>query len=456
MIPGTKARGHVLIVDDDVPLGETLTEELANDGFVTTHVTSGREAARRLEEDFDVVVTDLRMPGVDGLEVLALSRRIAPERPVIVMTAFSAIDSAIESIRQGAYHYLTKPFQVDELALFLDRALADARLRREASAMRKALRGKASFAHVVGAEGSIREACSMVARVADATTPVLLLGETGTGKGLLARALHDQSARATRPFVTINCAALPENLLESELFGHMRGAFTGAVTNRAGLLVEAAGGTVFLDEICEMPLPLQAKLLHVIERGVVRAVGSDKEKLIDVRFVTATNRNLRDQASAGQFREDLLFRLNVLTIDIPPLRRRRDDFTALVAHALEQARAKHPSSPVRRVSPGAFDLLLAHPWPGNVRELTNVIERAVLLGSEVEVAASEIAPSLAPATPAATTPDFARPVMSLQEMNRRYARWAVDELGGRRVVTAEALEIDRKTLAKLLGEPHKG
>jgi two-component system response regulator HydG len=446
-------RGHVLIVDDDLALAETLAEELASDGFVTQHVASGRAAEKRLEEDFDVVVTDLRMPGIDGLEVLALSRKVAPERPVIVMTAFSAVDSAIESIRQGAYHYLTKPFQVDELALFLERALADARLRREAGVMRRALQERASFAKVIGAEGSLGEACGLISRIADATTPVLLTGETGTGKGLLAHALHEQSHRARRAFVTINCAALPENLLESELFGHVRGAFTGAITNRAGLIVEANGGTVFLDEIGEMPLPLQAKLLHVLERGVVRSVGSDKEKEVDVRFVTATHKNLRAQVLAGQFREDLLFRLNVVTVEIPPLRRRREDFPALVAYALEQARRKHPTSPVQRISPAAFARLLAHPWPGNVRELTNVIERAVLLGAHAEATEDDFAVSLSDATSGPS--EFALPVLPLQEINRRYARWAVDQLGGRRVVTADQLEIDRKTLAKLLGDPTK-
>jgi two-component system response regulator HydG len=450
MTPGTRRSGHILIVDDDLALGETLADELASDGFVTQHVASGREAAQRLEEDFDAVVTDLRMAGMDGLEVLALSRKVAPTRPVIVMTAFSAVDSAIESIRQGAYHYLTKPFQVDELALFLDRALADALLRREASVMRNALQERATFANVIGANGAIREACSLIARVADARTPVLLRGETGTGKGVLARALHEQSHRAASSFVTVNCAALPENLLESELFGHVRGAFTGAFTHRAGLIVEAGGGTLFLDEIGEMPLPLQAKLLHVLERGVVRAVGSDKERPVDVRFVAATNRSLRAEVAAGRFREDLLFRLNIVSVEIPPLRQRQEDFPALIAHALKLARDKHATSPVRRVSPAAFELLVGYQWPGNVRELTNVLERAVLLGSGPEVTVADLAPSLLPAE---ETLAFTRPVLPLHELTRRYARWATDQFGGRRGVTADELQIDKKTLAKLLGDP---
>jgi two-component system, NtrC family, response regulator HydG len=449
--PGRGA--YVLIVDDDRALGETLAEELASDGFVTRHAASGREAAQLIDEDFDAIVTDLRMPEIDGLDVLARSRKVAPDRPVIVMTAFSAVDTAIESIRQGAYHYLTKPFQVDELALFLHRALDDATIRREAKAMRQVLRESTSFTGIIGAEGALREACNLVARVADASTPVLLLGETGTGKGLLARALHEQSHRAARSFVTVNCAALPENLLESELFGHVRGAFTGATTHRGGLMVEANGGTLFLDEIGEMPLPLQAKLLHVLERGVVRAVGSDKEKAVDVRFVTATHRSLRNQVAAGQFREDLLFRLNVVTVEIPPLRRRREDFPLLVERAIESARAKHRASPVQRLSAAAFERLLTYSWPGNVRELSNVIERAVLLGASPVVTAEELAPALA--SPAEPVSEFALPVVTLQEVNRRYARWAVDQLQGRRVATADALEIDRKTLAKLLGDTAK-
>jgi two-component system response regulator HydG len=279
---------------------------------------------------------------------------------------------------------------------------------------------------------------------------VLLLGETGTGKGLLARALHEQSHRASYSFVTVNCAALPENLLESELFGHVRGAFTGAITNRAGLIVEAGGGTLFLDEVGEMPLPLQAKLLHVLERGVVRAVGSDKEKSVDVRLVTATNRDLRVEVSAGRFREDLLFRLNIVSVELPPVRQRREDFPALVAYALERARGKHPASPVRRVSRAAFDLLIEYRWPGNVRELTNVIERAVLLGTSPEVTAEDVAPSLLPAV---ETLNFVPPVIPLSELSRRYARWATDQFGGRRGVTADELQIDKKTLAKLLGDP---
>jgi two-component system response regulator HydG len=452
MNPGadaTETRPRVLIVDDDRVLAETLADELSSDGFDTTHVSTSRDALQLIQQPFDALITDLRMPTTDGLGLLAASRRAAPERPVIVMTAFSAVDTAIESIRQGAYHYLTKPFKVDELALFLERALAEASLRRETTALRRVLGDASSLSGVVGRRGAMRAVCDLVIRIADATTPVLIVGETGTGKGLIARALHAGSRRAGHAFVTLNCAAVPENLLESELFGHVRGSFTGATANRVGLIEEANGGTLFLDEIGEMPLALQAKLLHVLESGVVRAVGANKERSIDVRFVAATHRDLREQVSAGQFREDLMFRLNVLTVPIPPLRARKEDFPELVAHFLERARSRHVDSPVKRVSVEAFDRLLVYRWPGNVRELANVIERAVLLGTSEEVAVEDFQASLGEQ---GVTTEFSGPVRSLQEIDKRYALWALDQFGGRRMATAEALEIDRKTLAKLLDE----
>jgi two-component system, NtrC family, response regulator HydG len=449
----TKPRARILIVDDDKALGETLADELASDGFETLHVASSREGARLLEGEFDALVTDLRMPALDGLGLLALSRKVAPDRPVIVMTAFSAVDTAIESIRQGAYHYLTKPFGVDELSLFLERALEDAQLRRETNLLRRELRERASLSNVVGQSAVMRAVCSLVQRVADAATPVLLLGETGTGKGLLAKALHTQSQRASRAFVTVNCAAVPEQLLETELFGHVRGAFTGANSHRVGLLEEADGGTLFLDEIGEMSMALQAKLLDVLERGVVRAVGSNKEKALDVRVVAATNRDLRRQVAEGHFREDLLFRLDVVTIPIPPLRERREDLLELFGHFLASAQRRHPQSPVRKLSPAALDRMLGYPWPGNVRELANVIERVVLLGSAEEASIDDLPAQLT--GPSLATASFSGPVLPLQEVERRYARWALEQLAGRKMATAEKLEIDRKTLARLLGEPLK-
>ncbi|MFO0756839.1 MAG: sigma-54 dependent transcriptional regulator, partial [Byssovorax sp.] len=293
----------VLVVDDEIQMAEMLADGLSDRGYMALAVASSEAAIARLDEEpVDALVTDLRMPQVDGLELLAASRRRIPDLPVIVMTAYGAIDSAVESIHRGAFHYLTKPFKLDELVLFLGRALDDRRVRREASALRSTLRDRFSTAGVIGESKALRDVLEIVERVARADVPVLLTGETGTGKSLLARTLHAQSDRASGPFVTVNCASLPEPLLESELFGHVRGAFTGAAQDRPGLLVEASSGTLFLDEVAEMSPALQAKLLDVIERLRVRAVGATRERRVDVRIIAATHRDLAERARTGAFR----------------------------------------------------------------------------------------------------------------------------------------------------------
>ena len=445
-----KKDARVLLVDDDRALLETLADGLADAGYDPVMMVSSTEAAALLHKpEFDALVTDLRMPGKDGIGLLALSRRVAPERPVIVMTAHSALDSAIESIKKGAYHYLTKPFKVEELALFLGRALEEAKLRREARTLRRALREGSSIENVIGRSGGMREVCSLVSRVADADVTVLILGETGTGKGLIARAIHSEGRRSSGPFVTLSCAALPEQLLESELFGHVKGAFTGATSSRRGLLEEADGGTLFLDEIGEMAIGLQAKLLGVLESGVVRAVGANKEVAVDVRFVAATHRDLRARVGSGHFREDLLFRLDVVSVEIPPLRQRKGDLPELVAHFLERARRARPASPVMRLSSDVMAKMVDHSWPGNVRELEHVLERLVILGTNTEAGLDELPPTFAAAQPEAST--FSGAVEPLEAMERRYAAWALEQLDGRRMLTAEKLDIDRKTLARLLG-----
>jgi two-component system, NtrC family, response regulator HydG len=437
---------RVLVVDDDRDMCSVVVDGLADRGYDAVGVSSSTEALAKLGEPFDAVVTDLRMPGIDGLELVAQSRKIAPERPVIVMTAFSAVDTAVESIRRGAYHYLTKPFKLDELELFVGRALEEARLRTRAASLEIAMRDRFALQAMVGASTSMQRVFDLAARVATANAPLLILGETGTGKGLLARALHAESRRSG-PFVTVNCAALPETLLESELFGHKKGAFTGATQSRDGLLVQASSGTLLLDEIGEMALPLQAKLLDVIERGMVRPLGSDTERPVDARIIAATHRDLRERVGAGSFRQDLLYRLEVVVIEIPALRHRREDLPLLIGRFLGASQARHPSSPLKRFSKPALDRLMAHEWPGNVRELENVIERVVLLarGEEADV------PDL-PGTvgqPSAGPLAFGA-VVTMREMQRRYAAYAFEKLGATKVQTAEALGIDVKTLSKLL------
>ncbi len=443
---------RVLVVDDDLALAETLADGLQERGYCAIPEGSSAAASHRLEQEPEVhaLVTDLRMPGLDGIELLARSRRQNPARPVIVTTAFSAVATAIESIRQGAYHYLTKPFTVDELALFLGRALEEARLRTEAVQLRRALRERFALANLVGTSPSMRTLFDLMERVAEADVPVLLSGETGTGKGLVARALHALGRRSAGPFVTVNCAALPENLLESELFGHVKGAFTGAIAPRTGLFEEAHGGTLFLDEIGEMDIALQAKLLDVLESGEVRAVGANKQRAVDVRVIAASNRNLRELASGHRFREDLLFRLDVIRLELPALRERLEDLPLLVEHFFQAAKSRHPRSPVEAFSVAAHARLAQHRWPGNVRELENAVERTVLLGRGAEVQPVEL--HLEEASEAAGALEFRGPVLPLRQLQRHYASWALHQQGGRRLATADALGVDRKTLAKLLDD----
>ncbi len=446
-------RPHVLVVDDHAQMAEMIAEGLADEGFSAVAVSSGREALERLRtEPFDALVTDLRMQSVDGLELLSESRRLDPARPVIVMTAYGAVDSAVESIRRGAYHYLTKPFKHEELVIFLRRALEEQRVRGEAAALRLTLRGRAGAPDILGDSPEMRRVFEVLERVADADVPVLILGETGTGKGLLAQAIHARSARASRPLVSVNCAALPEALLESELFGHVRGAFTGATSARAGLFVEAHGGTILLDEIGDMALPLQAKLLHALERGAVRPVGESHERPVDVRILAATHHDLHAAVARGAFREDLLYRLDVVTVELPPLRRRREDIPALAEHFLRAALARHPRSPVTSLSREVVERLARHRWPGNVRELAHTIERLVLLGRRAEVQLDELPAAVREGRDEAPDALFHGEVLPIQKVQRQYAAWALAEMGGNRTRTAERLGIDRGTLARWLAD----
>ncbi len=443
-------RSTVLVVDDEKEMAEMIADGLVERGYDARACSSGADAVELVQrEKYDAVVTDLRMGSADGMQVLAASRSAAPERPVILMTAYSAVETAVEAIRQGANHYLTKPFKVDELALFLSRALDDAQLRRETKTLKRALHDHYPLSTLVGRSGAIGELSDLILRVADAAAPVLITGETGSGKGRVARAIHAEGGRKLGPFVTVNCAAMPENLLESELFGHVRGAFTGATQTRIGLMEEADHGTLFLDEIGELPVALQAKLLHVLENGRVRALGSNKEREVDARIVAATNRDLRKDVSAGKFREDLLYRLEVITIDVPPLRHRRSDIPLLVEHFLRAALARNPTSSVVGFSEEAMQRLTAHDWPGNVRELEHTVERVVVLSRNQQVTAAELPTSIAPA---AASPSFEGAVVPLREIQRRYATWAFAELGGHKALTAETLDVDVKTLTKLLQE----
>ena len=449
---------RILVVDDHIEMAEMLTESLADAGFEAEALASGAAALERLEAGgIDALVTDLRMNEVSGLDLLAASKKASPQRPVIVMTAYGAIDTAVASIRQGAYHYLTKPFQPDELVIFLRRALEERNLQQEARLLRRALRGQLTGqlgGGMIGASPGMREVMELIERVAAVDVPVLLRGETGTGKSMVAGAIHALSPRKDAPFVAVNCAALPEALLESELFGHVKGAFTGATSDRPGLFVEAERGTILLDEIGELPLAIQAKLLHVLERGSVRPVGSSRERQVDVRIIAATHRDLQEMAQQQKFREDLLYRLDVVTIEIPALRHRREDILPLVEHFLASFRAKYPSSPVTGFSPAALTRNMDYPWPGYVRELAHLIQRVVVLGRAAVVDAEELPPVLRRDVP--EPQDGFHEILPARELQHRYAVWALERCGGHKSRTAEHLAIDIKTLNRWLQDGPAG
>ena len=442
---------RILVADDDPAMVSMLADGLAELGYAVVTATSAPDAIRLARDStIDVLVTDLRMPEVDGIELLALSKRIAPERPVLVMTAFGAIDTAMESLRKGAHHYLLKPFKVAELDLYIRRALEQRALRQETRTLKRAFHDRYGMDSLVAESGAMQEVRDLVERVADADIPVLLVGETGTGKGLVARVLHAHGTRSAGPFVAVNCAALPENLLESELFGHVKGAFTGATANRAGLFVEADGGTLFLDEIGDMAPALQAKLLDVLERRVVRAVGSAREREVDVRIVSATHRDLPARVASGQFREDLRYRLEGIAIAIPPLRHRRDDIARLASRFLADARSASPKAVVDRFSTEAMTQLLEYGWPGNVRELQHAVARAVVLGRSAEAVAADLPPAIVERRSRRASVDFGDEIIPVRELQRRYAAWALGRVGGRKAMACEKLGIDGKTLNKWL------
>jgi two-component system response regulator HydG len=446
----TKAPARLLIVDDDAAMRETLADGLREHDYDVTEC-DGRSALPIVRDpSIDLLITDLRMPGTDGITLLTTSKQVFPERPVLVMTAFGAVDTAVDSLRKGAFHYLLKPFKVAELVLIVGRALEERALRRETRDLKRALRDRFALDRLVTQSDSMQHVRALVERLADAEVSTLLVGETGTGKGMFARALHAESTRSSAPFVAVNCAALPDSLLESELFGHVRGAFTGAHTDRQGLFEQADGGILFLDEIGDMAPPLQAKLLDVLERRCIRALGSSRERAIDVRIVAATHRDLRARIAEGMFREDLLYRLEGVVVEIPPLRERRDDIPPLVAHFVESARRATRNPIVERFGAEAMTRLLEYGWPGNVRELEHAVSRAVLLGRSTEATLDDLPPTVGRRRDGRASMDFGDEVVRIRVLQKRYAAWALDRVGGRKALACEKLGIDAKTLNKWL------
>jgi two-component system, NtrC family, response regulator HydG len=443
---------RILVVEDDAEMLDLIREHLEAEGYEVLALGRGAEAVARLRgESFDVVLTDLRMPEVDGMEVLRAARETQAETPVILLTAFGSIQTAIRAIREGAYDYVAKPFSLEEIGLLLDKALEARRLRGENRQLREELAGRYRFHSLLGSSPAMQRVFALARQAAPSDVNVLITGDSGTGKELVARALHFNSPRGARPFVPVNCAAVPAGLLESELFGHVKGAFTGAVGSRRGLFREASGGTLFLDEIGDMAPELQAKLLRVIEERSVRPVGSDEAVSLDVRLVAATNTDLAARIREGRFREDLYYRLAVLPIHLPPLRERKEDIPLLAQHFLQRATAAS-RKPIQGFTPEAMAALLRHAWPGNVRELENAVERAVALTGGTQVSADalllEAALTHQPPLTLARFPE--RP--TLRALTDEYAALVLREAGGDKVRAAQILGVSKRTLYRWEGQ----
>ena len=437
---------RILLVEDDREMLELVQEHLEGEGHTVTPAGLGAEAVARLKaEPFDIVLTDLRLPDVDGMEVLQASRETQRDLPVILITAFGTIETAIQAIRQGAYDFVTKPFAMDEISLLVGKAWEARRLREENRRLREEVAGRYRLHNLLGRSPAMQSVFALIRQAAPGDVNVLITGESGTGKELVAKALHFNSHRADRPFVPINCAAVPASLLESELFGHVKGAFTGAVSSRRGLFREAHGGTLFLDEIGDMAPELQAKLLRAIEDRSVRPVGSDQATPLDVRIIAATNHDLPARIRAGHFRDDLYYRLAVIPIQLPALRERKEDIPLLAEHFLGRAIAVSGKQ-VLGFTPETMTILLRHPWPGNVRELENVVERAVTLsaGGTIAPDALLLDASASPTTALTLAQLPRRP--TLQELTDEYVALVLQETEGDKARAADLLGISKRTL----------
>jgi DNA-binding NtrC family response regulator len=441
---------HLLVVDDEPSARTTLALLLRTRGHRVLEADSLTAATKRLgEEVFDLVITDLRMPDGDGLEVLRAVKAHAPTTEVILLTAYAGWRSAKEAIRLGALDYFEKGEDPDELYHRIDKALAERRLRRENENLREQLRERYGLTGLIAQSPAMQTVLDLVERVAPTDATLLILGESGTGKEVIAKAVHHASPRAARPFVAVNCGAVPETLLESELFGFTRGAFTGAVASKLGLFEEANGGTLLLDEIAEMPAALQVKLLRALQSGEIRRLGATQATTIDVRVIAATNRDLAAMIADGSFREDLFYRLNVIEVRLPPLRERREDIPALAEHFMARAAGKLGREV--RLSAEAVERLLRYPWPGNVRELENAIERAAILARGETVTPDDLPPHVAAALTLGPSPGLPRQT-TLAHAERSHILTTLERVGRNQSAAAEALGIGRTTLWRKLKE----
>ena len=446
MLPEKK---QVLIVDDEPNLRKILSAQLARDGYDVITAEDGEQGLGLLKENhIDLVITDLKMPKVDGMTLLREALREDPDLPIVMITAHGTVETAVEALKIGAFDYLTKPFDKDEVRQIVGKALKTKQFS-EQEATRQEAASDARFG-IIGTSAGILEIYAILERVADTPTTVLITGESGTGKELVARALHENSSRKDKPFIKVNCAAIPKELIESELFGYERGAFTGAVTSKPGRVELANGGTLFLDEIGEVPVEMQVKLLRALQESEFERVGGIKTIRIDVRLVAATNRDLKKLIASGNFREDLFYRLNVLPIHVPPLRRRREDISLLVEHFIAKVNKKLGAH-IKSVEPEAMKILMDYDWPGNVRELENTIERAVVLISGDQIQLQSLPPNIRNAQPMTSgfAPSFGEE-LSIKKMNRMMEEElilkALKKCNGNRTRASEILEISHRAL----------
>src|ERR1700730_17856257 len=454
------AKARVLVVDDEKSMRDLLSITLEEEGYDVVTAAGGEAAIEALRRDtIDAVITDLRMPKVDGLQVLRAAKEISPDVAVIVITAVASTETAVEAMKLGAYDYITKPFKLDEVSLIVRNALERKRLRCENLYLRKQLETQHRFENIIGKSGRILEVFDTIRKISDSPSTAMITGESGTGKELVARAIHFNSLRRDKPFVSVNCGAIPEGLMESELFGHVRGAFTGAVANKVGLFSAGEGGTLFLDEITEIPPLLQVKLLRAIQTREIRRVGDTKDMKTDVRLIAASNRNLEDAVKDGVLREDLYYRLNVIPIQLPPLRERREDIPLLVAHFLQKF-GKDLGKEARGVAPEAMMVLERYHWPGNIRELENVLERAIVLGAGEMLGVDSLPESvrrerIVKGLESVDIPEDGLDLeATLDSIEGRYLRRALDRTGGVQTKAAELLKMTFRQFRYKLQKHH--
>jgi len=443
---------RILVVDDESSMCEFMEIMLGREGYEVDSEQDGRSAVTKAREvPYDLVIADLMMPAMSGLELLDKIREDKPELPFLVMTAFASVETAIEALKKGANDYITKPFKVDEIKLAIQKTLENRELRRENRELKARLEDEYSFERIIGDDPRILEIKTMAAEVAATDATILIRGESGTGKDLLASAIHQRSSRKGKPFITVNCGALPETLLESELFGHVKGSFTGAIRDHAGLFRAADGGTLFLDEIAETTAAIQVKLLRVLEDKKVTPIGSTVGIPADVRLITATNADLEAAVQANKFRADLYYRLNVIQIVVPPLRERVEDIEILAKHFIERS-CRRAETALKKLTPAALELLRGYAWPGNVRELQNVIERAVVLSKKPALDRDDFPEKLS--APSAMTPatDSVAETPTLESIEKAYIYWVLNQTDWQKTRAAQILGIDNSTLYRKINK----